>query len=80
MTDDRRDVAIVGGGVVGCAIARALSPAYDVSLFERGTLASGATARAAGEVTMAPSYTDYPRSRSNSIGSTTARATSSLPA
>ncbi|WP_265108353.1 NAD(P)/FAD-dependent oxidoreductase [Halosolutus halophilus] len=61
MTDETHcDVAIVGGGVIGCAVARALAPAFDVTLFERDVIASGATARAAGEVTTIPSYTDYP--------------------
>ncbi len=58
--DDQCDVAIVGGGVIGCAAARALTSAYDVTLFERDALASGATARAAGEITMTPSYADVP--------------------
>ncbi|MFC4438973.1 MULTISPECIES: NAD(P)/FAD-dependent oxidoreductase [Natrialbaceae] len=61
MSDERCDVAIVGGGVVGCAVARELAPSLEVTLFERDALACGATARAAGEITMTPSYTDYPR-------------------
>ncbi len=45
------DVAIVGGGVVGCSVAywlRNISPASDVVLIERGELASGASGRNAG--------------------------------
>lgn len=61
MGDERCAVAIVGGGVVGCAIARALAPSADVALFERDQLAGGASAYAAGEITMVPSYSDYPR-------------------
>ncbi|WP_290810673.1 FAD-binding oxidoreductase [Halovivax sp.] len=57
---DRERVAIVGGGVIGCAVARALAPDYDVTLFEKGQLAAEATALAAGEITMLSSYEDYP--------------------
>ncbi|MFC6718645.1 NAD(P)/FAD-dependent oxidoreductase [Natrialbaceae archaeon GCM10025810] len=64
MKSIRTDVVVVGGGVVGCATARELAPDYDVTLFERDALAGGATGRAAGEVTMVPSYTDF-----SSIGS-----------
>jgi sarcosine oxidase subunit beta len=41
----RADVAIVGGGVIGCAIAFELTRhgVADVALFERGSLAGGAT-------------------------------------
>ena len=53
-------VAIVGGGVIGCAIARELAPEYDVTLFERGKIAGEATALAAGEITMLSSYADIP--------------------
>lgn len=56
----RADVAIVGGGVIGCAVARSLAPDRGVVVIERGDIAGGATGRAAGEVTMAPSYTDAP--------------------
>jgi len=54
------EVAVVGGGVAGCAVARALAPAYDVAVFEAGRVAGGATALAAGEVTMVSSYPDEP--------------------
>lgn len=53
-------VAVVGGGVIGCAIARALAPDHDVHVVERGEVAGGATKRGAGEITMTPSYTDRP--------------------
>ncbi|WP_254921876.1 FAD-binding oxidoreductase [Halorubrum sp. Eb13] len=52
--------SVTGGGVIGCAAARELAPDHRVLLLERDQIASGATARAAGEVTMEPSYTDYP--------------------
>ena len=55
------DVVIVGGGVSGCAIAHALAPDSDVLVLERDAIATGgATALAAGEVTMTPSYSDVP--------------------
>ncbi|WP_411968741.1 NAD(P)/FAD-dependent oxidoreductase [Haloferax sp. YSSS75] len=54
------DVVIVGGGVIGCAAARLLASDHDVVVVERGQLAAEATALAAGEVTITPSYTDYP--------------------
>ena len=53
-------VAVVGAGIIGCAAARELSPAYDVRVLERNAVGSGATDRGAGEVTMTPSYTDHP--------------------
>ncbi|UPV75413.1 FAD-binding oxidoreductase [Halorussus limi] len=56
--EDGYDAIIVGGGVVGCAVARELAADRDVLLVERGQIAAGATALAAGEITMSPSYTD----------------------
>ncbi|MFB6082272.1 MAG: NAD(P)/FAD-dependent oxidoreductase [Halanaeroarchaeum sp.] len=61
MSEGSADVVIVGGGVSGCAIAHAVAPDLDVLLLEGDQIATGgATALAAGEVTMTPSYTDYP--------------------
>lgn len=57
---DRYDAIIVGGGVVGCAVARELAGDREVLLVERGQIAGEATALAAGEVTMSPSYSDLP--------------------
>ena len=57
---DDPSVVIVGGGVTGCAAARELAPDHRVLVLERDRIAGGATARAAGEVTMEPSYTDHP--------------------
>jgi glycine/D-amino acid oxidase-like deaminating enzyme len=56
MTD--ADVLVVGGGVIGCAVAKALAADRDVHLVERDHIAAGATALAAGEVTMTPTYSD----------------------
>ncbi|MFB6125530.1 MAG: NAD(P)/FAD-dependent oxidoreductase [Halanaeroarchaeum sp.] len=55
------DVVVVGGGVAGVAIARELAPHREVHLLEWEAIATGgATALAAGEVTMTPSYSDVP--------------------
>jgi len=54
------DIIVVGGGVIGCAVARELSPEYDVLVIEKGQIASEATALAAGEITVTPSYSDAP--------------------
>ena len=54
------DTLVVGGGVIGCAVARALARDRDVRLLERDRIAAGATGRAAGEVTMTPAYSDLP--------------------
>jgi glycine/D-amino acid oxidase-like deaminating enzyme len=53
-------VAVVGGGVVGCAVARSLAADHDVVVMERGQVAGEASALAAGLVTMTPSYSDVP--------------------
>ncbi|WP_266082115.1 NAD(P)/FAD-dependent oxidoreductase [Haladaptatus caseinilyticus] len=60
MTDDSYDVIVIGGGIIGCAIARDLASDYDVAVLERGQIAGEASALAAGEITMAPSYSDIP--------------------
>lgn len=45
---DSFDVIVVGGGVVGCAIAYELAPDRDVLVLEKDTVASGATGKASG--------------------------------
>ncbi|MFB6184232.1 MAG: NAD(P)/FAD-dependent oxidoreductase [Haloarculaceae archaeon] len=50
MIDDPSTVLVVGGGVVGCATARALAPDHDVTVLEEGSIASGATGKASGLV------------------------------
>jgi glycine/D-amino acid oxidase-like deaminating enzyme len=51
-------VAVVGGGVIGCGIARELAPDHDVVVVEKGQVAGEASALAAGLITMSSSYTD----------------------
>ena len=58
--DDRATVAVVGGGVIGCAIAASLAPDYEVVLFEADRIAGGATGRSAGLVTIDPAFSDAP--------------------
>lgn len=58
MTEKR--VVVVGGGVIGCSVARTLAPDHDVLVLEQGQVASGATGLSAGLVTMTPSYNDVP--------------------
>lgn len=53
-------VAVIGAGVIGCAIARELSPDHEVHVFDKGQVAGEATALAAGEITMLSSYDDHP--------------------
>jgi glycine/D-amino acid oxidase-like deaminating enzyme len=53
-------VAVVGAGVVGCAVARELAPDHEVVVVERDRVAGGATGLAAGLVTMTASYSDLP--------------------
>jgi len=57
---DRADVVVVGGGVVGCAIARELAADRDVVVVEKGQIAGEATARAAGIVGLSAVYDDVP--------------------
>ncbi|MGA9399827.1 NAD(P)/FAD-dependent oxidoreductase [Haladaptatus sp.] len=67
MTGESDDVIIIGGGVIGCAIARTLASDYDVVVLERGQIAGEASALAAGEITMAPSYSDVPAIANHAI-------------
>lgn len=53
-------IAVVGAGVIGCAVARALADVVTVTVFERDRIGAGATGRSAGEVTMPPVYADQP--------------------
>jgi glycine/D-amino acid oxidase-like deaminating enzyme len=60
MTDERRDVVVVGGGVVGCAAARALAPDHDVLLLEGDQIAGDASGKASGMVTNGASFRAHP--------------------
>lgn len=51
------DVAVVGGGVIGIAAAYELATDRDVVVIERGQVASEASALAAGEITVATTFT-----------------------
>ncbi|WP_096390460.1 NAD(P)/FAD-dependent oxidoreductase [Halopenitus persicus] len=57
---DEPRVVVIGGGIIGCMVARELADTHRVLVLERDGIAQGATARAAGEITMVPSYPDYP--------------------
>lgn len=59
MSEEGR-VAVVGGGVIGCAVARELARDHEVVVVERGRVAGEATALSAGLVTVTPSYHDVP--------------------
>lgn len=61
MTARRSEVLIVGGGVVGCAIARWLAPDHDVLLLEADQLAGDASGKASGMVTNGASFRAHPR-------------------
>lgn len=54
------DVLVVGGGVVGCAVARWLAADHDLRLLERDRLAGGATGHASGLVSIAADYAETP--------------------
>lgn len=60
ITTERADVVVVGGGVVGCAIAHELAADRDVVVVEKDQVASGATARAAGIIGLSKVYEDVP--------------------
>lgn len=66
--DATYDLAVVGGGVIGCATAAALAPDHDVLVVEKGQVAGEATALAAGEITITPSYNDYPEVAAHANG------------
>ncbi|MFB6169716.1 MAG: NAD(P)/FAD-dependent oxidoreductase [Haloarculaceae archaeon] len=53
-------VAVVGAGVVGCAVARELAADHEVCVLDRAGVGEGTTARSAGKVTMTPAYPDRP--------------------
>jgi glycine/D-amino acid oxidase-like deaminating enzyme len=62
MDEDDRSVLIVGAGVVGCRIAHELTgeDGYDVTVLDRGNVAEGATALAAGLIAPSLYFGEYP--------------------
>ncbi|MBP1969150.1 sarcosine oxidase subunit beta [Virgibacillus natechei] len=53
MTKEHTEVAIIGGGIMGCAIAYYISKAgIDCTLIEKGDIASGTSSRCDGNVTI----------------------------
>ncbi len=60
MCAERRDVVVVGGGVVGCAATRWLAADHDVSLLEADRLAGDASGKASGMVTNGASFRAHP--------------------
>lgn len=54
------DVAIVGGGVIGCSIARELSEDHEVTLLEKSQIASGATGHATGNTSVVNGFHNNP--------------------
>lgn len=62
MNDTNRDVdvAVVGGGVIGCIVAHELAIDHDVLVLERDGVASGATGLSAGIVAPTLFYADAP--------------------
>ncbi len=54
------DVAILGGGIVGCMAARELAPDHDVLVLEADQIGSGATGKASGLVTIVEEYSETP--------------------
>ena len=56
---DHERLVVVGGGVIGCAIARELADEFEVVLLEKGQIAGEATALAAGEFTIFSGYPDH---------------------
>ncbi|MGM0605564.1 MAG: NAD(P)/FAD-dependent oxidoreductase [Halobacteriota archaeon] len=60
-------VLVVGGGVIGCAIARELAEESEVHLLERDGVAAGATGRSAGLVAPSLFYGDVPQAARKAV-------------
>lgn len=54
------DVAVVGGGIVGCSAARELAADHEVVVLERDAIASGASGKASGVVTFSAQRSTLP--------------------
>lgn len=62
MTGERQsyDVVVVGAGVAGCSIARALSADHEVLVLEKDNVATGATGRSSGHVAAVNAFHHLP--------------------
>jgi glycine/D-amino acid oxidase-like deaminating enzyme len=61
------EVVVVGAGVVGCAIARALAPDHDVTVIERGQVAGEATGKASGIISPQLEYEFAPEAAKHAL-------------
>ena len=61
------EVVVVGAGVAGCAIARALAPDHDVTVIERGQVAGEATGKASGIISPQIEYEFAPQAAKHSL-------------
>ncbi len=57
-TTQHYDIAIVGGGVIGCSIARELATDHSVVLLEKEQIASGSTGHATGNTSVVTGFHD----------------------
>lgn len=57
---DRYDVAIIGGGIIGCGAARELAADHDVVVVDKGQIAGATTAHATGNTSVVTSYHEFP--------------------
>ncbi|MFB6311069.1 MAG: NAD(P)/FAD-dependent oxidoreductase [Salinirussus sp.] len=57
---DARDVIVIGGGVIGCAVAWKLATTRDVLVIEKGQIGGEASGLAVGNVNPTLSYPDRP--------------------
>ena len=64
---EHTEVAVVGAGVVGCAIARSLAPDHDVTVIERGQVAGGATGKASGIISPQLEYEFAPEAAEHAL-------------
>lgn len=54
------DVIVIGGGVIGCAVARDLSKDHTVLVVEKDQIAGSTTGKASGIINVSAMYSDYP--------------------
>jgi sarcosine oxidase subunit beta len=58
--NDPYDVLVVGGGVIGCAIARELTPDHDVLVLEAGSAGGETSPKASGLMAVVADLPEYP--------------------